>query len=60
MIYSWAVVLVQWLACLPSSPTILVRILMNLTIFSVKFGYEKNKNKQKEAGLAHLKNNLLI
>ena len=46
---SWAVVVVEWSACSPSTPTIQVRI-----PFSVKFVCEKNENKQKEAGAAPL------
>ena len=39
--------MVKWSACLPSTPTIRVRILLTHTVFSVKF--EMNENKQKEA-----------
>ena len=47
----WDVVGVKWSACLPSTPTIRVRIPLKPTVFSVKFVFEKNENKQKEAGV---------
>ena len=43
--------IVKWSACLPSTLTIRVRILLTLTVFSVKLVFEKNENKQREAGL---------
>ena len=46
---SRAVVVVRWSACLPSTPMIQVRIPLKPTVFSVKFAFEKNENKQKEA-----------
>ena len=45
-----AVVVVKWSACSPSTPMIRVRILLTLTVFSVKCVFEKNENKEKEAG----------
>ena len=48
---SWAVVVVKWSACLPSTLTIRVWIPLMPTVFSVKFVFEKNKNKKKEAGV---------
>ena len=45
----WAVVVVKWSACLPSTSTIDVQIPLKLTIFSIKFVFEKSANKQKEA-----------
>ena len=47
----WGVVVVEWSACSPSTLTIRVRIRLKPTVFSVKFGFEKNENKQKEAGV---------
>ena len=41
---------VKWSDCLPSVPIMQVRIPLKPTSFSVKFVYEKNKNKQKEDG----------
>ena len=46
----WAVVVVKWSACLPSTPTIRVQIPLKSTVFTVKFVFEMNENKQKEAG----------
>ena len=46
MLNKWAVVVVKWSACLPSTPTIRVRIPLRSTIFC-KIVNEKNKNKQK-------------
>ena len=42
---------VKWSACLPSTPMIRVRILLKPAVFSVKFVFEKKKNKQNEAGV---------
>ena len=42
---------VKWSAWSPSTLTILVRIQLTPTVFSVKFVFEKNANKQKEAGV---------
>ena len=39
---------VNWSACLPSAPTIRARILLTPKVFSVKFVFEKNENKQKK------------
>ena len=36
-------------ACSPSTPTFRVRILPKPTVFSVKFVFENNENKQKDA-----------
>ena len=47
----WAVVVVKWSACSPSTPTIRVWIPLKPTILSVKFVFEKNTNKQKEAAV---------
>ena len=41
-------VVVKWSACLPSTPTIRVRIQPKAIFFSVKVVFEKNENKQKE------------
>ena len=38
-----------------SAPTIRIRILLKSTDFSVKFVFENNKNKQKEAGVGPFK-----
>ena len=46
---TWAVVVVKWSVGLPSTPTIRVRIFLMGTVFCVKFVFEKNENKQKEA-----------
>ena len=56
--WNWAeVVVVKWSACLPSTPMIRVWILLKTTVFSLKFLFEKNKNKQqKRSGLAHFLN----
>ena len=51
-----AEVVVKWSACSPSSPTIQDWIPLTPTVFSVNFVFEKNENKQKEAGVGHLKN----
>ena len=42
---------VKWSTCSPSTLTIRVRILLKPTAFSVQFVFEKNENKQKEAGI---------
>ena len=44
-------VVVKWSVSLPSTPTIRIQIPLKTTVFSVKFVFEKNENKQKEAGL---------
>ena len=54
-LFYWAVVVVKWSACSPSTPTIRVWIPLMPTVFSVKFEFEGNENKQKRPGLAHLK-----
>ena len=41
--------MVKWSACKPPTPMIRVRTLLTPTVFCVKFVFEKNKNKQKEA-----------
>ena len=41
-------VVVKWLASLPSTLTIRVQIPLKPTVFSTKFVFEKNENKQKE------------
>ena len=46
---------VKWSACLPSTPTIRVRILLKRTVFTVRFVFEKTKINKKRPGLAHLK-----
>ena len=51
---SWAVVVVKWSACSPSTPTFQVRIPLKPTVISIKLCVEKNKNKQKEAGFGPL------
>ena len=43
-------VVVKWSACSPSTPN---SNPADVYSFSVKFVFEKNENKQKEAGLAH-------
>ena len=43
--------MVKWSADLSSTPTIRVRIPLTPSSFSVKFVFEKNENKQKEAGV---------
>ena len=48
-------VVVKWSAYLPSTLAIQVRILLTATVFSVKIVFEKNRNKQKETGLAFFK-----
>ena len=49
------VVVVKWSACSLYTPAILVRIALTPTVFSVKFVFEKNENKQKEAGVGPFK-----
>ena len=48
-----AMVVVKWSTCLPSTMTNWVRIPIKPTVFSVKFVFEKNKNKLKEARLVN-------
>ena len=45
----------KWSAGLHSSPTNRVRIWPKHTVFSVKFVFEMNEKKQKEAGIGQLK-----
>ena len=45
---------VKCTVCSPSTPTIRVRIPLMSTVFFVKFVFEKNENKQKEAGVGQL------
>ena len=40
-----AVLVVKWSVCSPSILTIRVQILLKPTVFSVKFAFEKNKNR---------------
>ena len=54
------VVAVKWSAGLHSSPTNRVRIWPKHTVFSVKFVFEMNEKKQKEAGIGQLKNVLTV
>ena len=45
-------VVVKWTACSPSNLTVHLRILLDPTVFfSVKFMFEKNEYKYKEAGI---------
>ena len=44
-------VVVKWSVCLPSTPTMRVRIPLKSTVLPVKFVFEKNENKQKVAGV---------
>ena len=41
---------VTWSACSPNTLTISVRIPLKPAVFNLKIDFEKNKNKQKEAG----------
>ena len=51
----------QVAACSTSTPTIQARIPLKPTVFSVKFVFEKNENKQKKRpGLAHFFKNILL
>ena len=52
----------QVVSVLASTPTIRVRIPLTTTVFFVKFVLEKNKNKQKEAGIGPFKSifNIII
>ena len=47
-------------ACSPSTPMIQVQIPLTPTVFSAKFVFEKNKNKQKEAGVGPFIKNCLL
>ena len=47
--------MVKWSACLPSTPTIQVEILLTPTVFSVKFVFKKNEIDKKRPGVAQLK-----
>ena len=52
---------VKWSVYLTSTPTIRVRIPLTSTVFSAKFVFEKNENKQKEAGVGpFLKTNTVL
>ena len=53
---AWALVVVKWSACSPSSPTIWVRIPLKSTILLVKLYLKRTKINKKRQGLAHLKN----
>ena len=44
-------VVVPWLACLPSTLTFWVRFPLKPTVCSVKFVFDKNRNEQKGAGV---------
>ena len=46
---------VKWSACLPSTTTIRVLILLKPIVFSVKFVLEENENEQKEAEVGPFK-----
>ena len=48
-VHSWTVVVVKWSLCSPYTPTIRVRIQLKVTVFPLKFVFEKNENEQKEA-----------
>ena len=48
---------VNWSACSPSTPTIRIRIQLTPIVFLVKFVFEQNENKQKEAGVGPFLNN---
>ena len=50
--YRGAVVVVKWSACSPSTPTIQVQVPLKAAVFSVKFVFEKNENKQNEASVS--------
>ena len=45
------VVVVKWSACSPYTTTIRVQFPLMSTVFSVKFVFEKNENKEKEGGV---------
>ena len=49
--YRWAVVVVKWSACLPSSPTIRVRIPLKSIIFLEKLLLKRTKINKKESGV---------
>ena len=53
--FIWAVVVVKWSACLPSTTTIWVRFPLKSTNFLQKMFVEKKGNRQKEAHLKKLK-----
>ena len=46
-----SMVVVPWLACLPSTLTFRVRFPPKPTVYSVKFVFDKNRNEQKGAGV---------
>ena len=50
----------KWSVCSPSTLTIRVHIPPTPTVFSVKFVFEKNENKQKEVGVGPFKNNIKV
>ena len=50
----WDVVGVKWSACLPSTPTIRVRIPLKPNIFSIILCLKRTKINQKEAGVGPL------
>ena len=52
---NWAVVVVKLPACEPFTLTIRVRILLKPIVIFWKICVEKERNIQKEGGLAHLK-----
>ena len=56
--HHWAVVVVKWSASLLSTLTFRVRIPLKITVFSVKFVFERNENKPKEAGVGPFLKNL--
>ena len=47
--YHWAVAVVKWSACSPSTPTIRVLTSLKSTVFSVILCLKRTKIKQKEA-----------
>ena len=47
----WAVVVVKWLKCSPSTLTMRVQMPLVPAVFSIKFVFEQNENNQKEAGV---------
>ena len=47
----WAVAVVKWSACLPSTLTTWVQVPLTPAGFSVKFVFKKSDNKQKEVGV---------
>ena len=52
-------VVVPWLACLPSTLTFRVRFPPKPTVYSVKFVFDKNRNEQKGAGVGLIEKKFL-